>query len=460
MKKKNNRRKTRSLCEPLKIKEKKSNIKKEYTKLVGRYTDVPENFITAGSYHILSSLLGRFFETKAIPNPLKPGKGTRPNVWFIFSSIPGRTRRSTILGYNTEIYKKVLYEIFKDKKIVDDTILEEGTIEGITDQINYVIEIDDNTCFDIINSEMGPMLQRATGAGYEKGIIGLLSKLYYGEGWKQFLSKRNKKEKESVRRIPVGLYVTMLSSMQEPDEYLDETMILQGFLRRVMVVYIQTKDLSMADWKPPIDEERKKITPELENIIRKIIDLYKKYKDIYDKDGEIQILIQPEVKNKINNFAKELDEKLTGMDSNIIDIFQQSFWEHLVKLCMLESISRSDIINKGGKATLEVTIEDYQKAKKYTDEILKMNLATVDKILTSRKDKIESNNLKRVYNAIYSSGKAGIQHSALYRKMNMPSNKLKEIIEELERREKIKITTGPMTKPGIPPKIYIAKKLV
>ena len=44
--------------------------------------------------------------------------------------------------------------------------------------------------------------------------------------------------------------------------------------------------------------------------------------------------------------------------------------------------------------------------------------------------------------------------------MNMPINKLKEIIEELERRGMIKITTGAKTKPGNPPKIYIAKELV
>lgn len=454
------KKKTRSLIEIDVITKEKPDIKKEYIQLLKKYTDVPDKFIIAGSYHLLSSLLGRFFETKAIPNPLRPGIGTRPNIWFILSSIPGRTRRSTILGYNKIIYKKVLLVILKDSKVVTDTILEEGTVEGISDQINYVIETNGNTFFDIMNSEIGPMFQRAIGSGYEKGIIGLLSKLFYGEGWKQFLSKRNKTELESVRRVPEELYVTMLSSMQEPDEYLDDTMIKQGFLRRVMIIYIQTKELSMDNWKPPIDESRIKMTPELENLIKKIINLYLKYKDIYDKKGKIQILFQPKIEDKINDFARELDKKLTGRDSQIIDIFQQSFWEHLVKLCMLESISRSDIKYTEGIATLEVTIDDYKIARNYIDEVLKMNLATVDRILTSKKDKIERNELNRVYNFIYSTGKSGIPHSSLYRKMNINAYRLKQIIEELERRKMIKINIVQKTRPGPTATIYIAKELV
>ena len=105
------------------------------------YCDAPMDFITAGGYHLVSSLLGRFTVMPETP-------GNRPNPWFIIASIPSLMRRSTLLSYVNQVYREALREFLKATRpeeegideLVQLSILEEGTKEGLTDHIQLAYE--------------------------------------------------------------------------------------------------------------------------------------------------------------------------------------------------------------------------------------------------------------------------------------------------------------------------------
>jgi len=167
----------------------KGNIINEYTKLVMKTCDAPEIFIRASAYYIVSATLGEFFINRLVP------KGSRrPNVWIVLSSIPGRTRRSTVQREAYDTFKAVV-----GKENAKQMVIESGTPEGIMD----AIEEEPDSPYTIQSTEWGTVMgDMKRSDHYSHGVSSLLSKLYYGEGGRQSLSQRGgKARKVASRRI-------------------------------------------------------------------------------------------------------------------------------------------------------------------------------------------------------------------------------------------------------------------
>ncbi len=60
----------------------------DYLNIISEFTDAPDIFLQSCAFHMISTTLGQFFE-------IYDSHIRRPNLWFILSSIPGRTRSST-----------------------------------------------------------------------------------------------------------------------------------------------------------------------------------------------------------------------------------------------------------------------------------------------------------------------------------------------------------------------------
>jgi len=159
-------------------------------------------------------------------------------------------RRSTVLNLHLYTLKKVLFKYYRTiepnasddeiRTIVEDSIVEEGTPEGIVDHTNAT-KLD---AYHIASPEFGSVFQRMRPDQYEFGYAASLSKLYYGEGGTQLLSQR--KGGIGVRRLREGLYVTMFATMQEPRYYLTPELMRQGLLRRIILCYVKPEELK--DW--------------------------------------------------------------------------------------------------------------------------------------------------------------------------------------------------------------------
>lgn len=432
----------------------------DYVKIVERYSDAPKIFLEASAYHNVSALLGRFFRSTNFAG----GGDTKPNIWIIISSIPARTRRSTVAKYSAWVYDKVLQAFFmntfglpKDKAYfkASSTIIEEGTPEGITDHI----EDTGMKTFSIQSTEFGSVLQKMSAKEYQLGMSTILSKMYSGEGGTMMLSGRNRdKPEERIRTLPKGLYVTMFCGMQEPSLYITPDMARQGLLRRIILCYFDVNE--MTNWRKPLSVNSDNIFSEL----RLLIDEYKtrmiQYRDWSQlkRPYQINATFVPRAMDYINKYAEKDDYELK-VESNLYNIYKQSYWEHLSKLSILRSIARDGVKMIAKEYRAVITLDDIQKAQRFLDEATKhskeimFNLGRKDEPLRSSRDP-----LNRIFQLIKESGSEGIQRSKLYRKVNMKAGQMGEFIRTLEIQERI-ITKLPETSSGRIPITYVATKV-
>lgn len=434
------------------------DIISRYTEIVKEYLDAPENFIVASAYHIVSVLLGRFFKCPYIPGG---SHGARPNIWFIIASIPGRTRRSTVAHYMNYTFGKSLEKYFQrtlnvsekaSKDLVLDSIIEEGTPEGIMDHINAT----DFNVYSIMSTEFGSVLLRMGTKDYEMGVSSLFSKIYYGEGGSMLLSQRNK-DAGGKRFLKSGIYATMFCGMQEPHLYLTPNMSRQGLLRRILLIYCEPKDIKR--WMPPVDDERESIYGELWGLSEVLLERMLKYQKEASKISPylLDITFQPTAMDVINEYAKKTDKALEHEITNL-NIYQQSFWEHLAKLAMLNCISRDGMTVRQGRVVAFVTLDDVRRAQEYMDRATKYssdiisNLGSLDEPIKTSKDA-----LGRIYQIIASSGDAGISQSQLYRKAHMKSTELTVLLNTLILSEKV-IKVQEVSSGGAPPIVYRVKE--
>ena len=438
----------------------------EFVEIVTPYCDAPSSFIEAGGYYLVSILLGRYFRCTQMPQ-----RG-RPNIWFILSSIPGRMRRSTIQHYTDHVYQRVMmgyYEKlnvtqnFSDEeeekmteeekielilkyreKLIYDSMIEEGTPEGIMDKI----EDAEQMVFTIVSTEMGSVFQRMRRRDYNVGVSTLLSKLYYGEGGSTALSRRG--GKKGGRTIPKGLYVTMFAGMQEPRWYLDTSMVRQGLLRRIIIIFVEPKDLDR--WLPPMKMGREEIYDMLDDYADKLTNIMVNYHKTVGSyiPQMLDIYFNTKAMEKVNARAEELDDALKEKPTNA-NIYRQSMWEHHAKLAMLRRIAENRLDEVGSFKQVTVDEGNLRKAGEFLDPIFEK---TEDIIRSIGEDpqpiRTFEEPLERIWLIIASGGKDGITREALYRESNMRADELDSLVSTLIRSGRIVQLRGVSTGGRIP----------
>ena len=292
-----------------------------------------------------------------------------------------------------------------------------------------------------MTDEFGVWLKRSEGQRYMFGARGILSKLYYGEGYKQVLSKRG--GHKHIRKIPKDLYFTMICGMQEPDLYLSEHDVRQGLVRRTFFINISVKDIKK--YLPPLDPKMRFVLDELTNIGEEIADKMIKIHEIVEDYGpnyKIDILLDNELRNAINNRAHELHklclEKYLNKDGGYLD----SSWEHLLKLTVLEGLADKDLepIIVAGEPILELNdIEYYDKALTYFDWVVARTLDMIIDITTPKQRvplKVVSGIEEKIKHIITNAGGI-IGRRDLARKTRIANEQLRDVLANMVDKEEI-----------------------
>ena len=416
---------------------KKVDFIDEYTKQVMEYTDAPESFIRASAYYIVSATLGEFYV-----NRLVPFGAQRPNLWLVLSSIPGRMRRSTVQRLAYMSYKKIIGADF-----FPDMIIEEGTPEGIMDAIGE----EPNSSYTIQSTEFGAVMERMSKGSYQYGVASLLSKLYYGEGGRQSLSRRGGKKKD--RLLPEDLYVTMFAGLQEAYYYFTTEMLNQGLLRRIIIVF----EKKAKRWRPPIDQLRQSF--HIDNLTNSLkLERQRLLKLALDRG--ISVVLIGEAEDKINEYSKKLDKTLDTEQDNVA-LYRQTLWEHLIKLATVNAIPRGGKI-VAGQLVLNVTINDVNKAEKFLKDI-EAGMQTVIEGLGELEEPLRTQKTaeQRAYRYIRQAGKDGIGMDNLGKKFpGVPRAKVVQFIENLRGQGRIEIRVLERKGPGRPPRIFVASEFV
>lgn len=348
---------------------------RQYVREISRYTDAPLPFIEASAYWMVSTCLGHMFQMTQMRNTKMA-----PNLWVLLSSIPGRMRRSTIQGFAKDIVKEVMtqYYILTDHLSVEDaamrveqSFIEEGTPEGLIDHIQET----KLKMYYVFSTEFGAVLKRAMSRDYEMGVLSLLSKLYYGESGSMLLSRRSKGS-IGMRYIPPGLYVTMMAGCQEPGNYLTHDSIRQGLLRRILICFVEPTEVR--EWMEPLSMNSLEVTQVIEETQNRLKSLQQEYYPITKNcyNGKIQIHFVPSAMKEINSFAKACEDRIIS-DPSDVNIYRQTFWEHLAKLAALNAIANKRLAQVGDEIVLNVMPEDITQARSLFDFIDRKATAVV-----------------------------------------------------------------------------------
>jgi len=413
---------------------------RQYVRNISRYTDAPLPFIEASAYWIVSSTLGHLFQMTQMRNTKMA-----PNLWVLLSSIPGRMRRSTIQGYASDIASRVLTEYFvidhlppeDARQKVESMFIEEGTPEGIIDHIQET----KLKMYCIFSTEFGAVLKRAMTRDYEMGVLSLLSKLYYGESGQMLLSRRGRGS-VGMRYIPPNLYVTMLAGCQEPGNYITYDSIRQGLLRRILICFVEPSEVR--DWMEPLSMNSLEVIEVIEDTAGQLISLLRQIVPIARKSygGKIQVQFHPEAMREINSFAKILEDRVIS-DPSDVNIYRQTFWEHLAKLATLNAIANLRLAEVGNEIVLNVMPSDISESRSLFDFIERKSTAIIDNLeQVQAKVTVYSIPQTRILNLLRQEG-GRMRMSELLRRTCMLKEDFDKILQTLITSRQVKLEAKP-----------------
>lgn len=414
--------------------------------------DAPKIFHEMLAYHGISATLGMFFRPRTILL-------TRPNVFFVMSCIPGRGRRSTMMNMSgvlvnsalTQYYEKTLNCSISDAQDkVWKSRIERGTPQGICDKIIEGLTVKTNS-FILCNGEFGETLRRMS---IEKdptaGTGSLLCNLYYGESYTEDLSQRGGKPS---RLIPEGLYVTMFSSMQEPKYYLTKKSSRIGLLRRLGIGYV--KEFSMDGWKPPIrsaiidykdrlkDISKNFIAPRMMKYHRLLETLHS---DLRYSDWFLEVQFGENTRKKLEEIARKVDEELsTESGQSDYSIYQQTRWEYVAKISILNAIAKDQWVGEEKKGAelggfIFVKDENMNEAIKFNEAMDKHTKDMMDEIGREEREHVQESLIQRIENLIRKAGPNGLQRAKLATSLpGLTAEQIREQINTLLKQEKIRI---------------------
>ncbi|MHA2402270.1 MAG: hypothetical protein ACXADH_04700 [Candidatus Kariarchaeaceae archaeon] len=435
----------------------------EYMTIFHKYIDAPDTYALGSSIFLTSTLLGRFFKDTGTTN------GLRPNVFILFSSIPGRMRRSTVINkaklvyyhaYSTFLHQYPKPLRYPDqessltiKQFLQQSKVETGSFEGLIDHIQ---EAENCNEFAILAPEFGITVNTMHNKSYGSNVAQFYSSAYYGEEFTMHLSQRG--GKRGTRYLRPNIYVTMLAAMQEPELYFKEYDFRQGIMRRIVTDYKPSNN----NWKPPILKARRHMEAELKQLASKYADRMLKYRTMLDKYNVDYIPIQAEerVITSINRIAKHIDTQVNKNPSNF-NIYRLGWWENAYKIAILFAIDRDAITIEPTRnlfqqtPLLHVTMEDYKQAVHYLREATCHSEDMIRKIGTREQPiRTQRRSLEYVYNIIYSKGRLGADIPTPYNETKLTKRNLQPLLDTLVSSNTVaSVITGQRTR-GRPKTTY------
>jgi len=407
-----------------------SNLIDEFKETFVDIYDTQPIFIEGLAYWLTSATLGYFATMPTLKRYYK-----KPNIYVIFSSVPWATRRSTVVTLGRRIYREIwkrfLDSVGEDNinEKVEPSIIREFTVEGGADWIQK----SELNHYNIIAPEMGAMWSRM-GQKNLSGIKQLLSQLYDGMGYTQYLSQLKKKENEYMRIIPEKLHFTLLGDLQEPQIYFDEFDLTQGIMRRILLIYEAPEDIDVESTKSEYMDitNDKSLDDEIKKISKKFVN-----RMLYLKEG-VDVYIDPTSENYILQKEKQIKQEIKESINPVLSLHKPIEIEMLKKLPVLRIIaSDKQFIDERYR---ELQIEDELKeTKTFLRRAFKNLPDAIEKIVIRTKRPIISEAEAMKQKIIKKIVKEGDWISNLSQKMNATMKELQPYIDDLRQESRIYI---------------------
>ncbi len=390
-----------------------------WEQIVKEKSNAPLISIRVVGYWLISSTLGQLVDIPAA-RPLKP------NIYVAIASPPAIGRKSTLIFFAKEVIRRFYGEVEYKKRI-----FEYGSVEGIVDRLN-----ESKVSWAIfISDELGSLLAEVRKKDWQAGLSGLLNKLYYGEDFIQYFSRRA--GKVASTRIVSGIYATLLGAMQETEVFIDVDMVKRGFVRRLIIVSPKKEDFIERGYKPILSE------PEFfDSKFDKLVELLKKrFEELRDVR---YVLFMPKVKDLINNLDLDFWKKgVNALGKEIAEKYLASETEKLLKLSVLEALADTQNSPQDFKDLKIINVKEvhFNKAYKFFKKYLEGYLEVIDKALSPTVPAriVSYASIEDKVKAIISRNGGLIPYRRLLQLSNMESAELKKLLIEMAEKETISI---------------------
>ena len=158
------------------------------------------------------------------------------------------------------------------------------------------------------------------------------------------------------------------------------------------------------------------------------------------KGGDFQ-----RIKEEYDKLEKLAETNLAANEESLEAHFRYTCVLQIPKIMMVEALSRYiEPKKKKSNYTIEITYEDFKRAKEFMNEVYKVSYLEISKLDSYMPKKLEpmptSGKLQQTLNYIKLAGDQGISDSELLRETGILKAQLREILTTLAKRKEIVIT--------------------
>jgi DNA-binding transcriptional ArsR family regulator len=330
-----------------------SDFTSKYVQLLSKITDAPQEFQEAAALFLLSTVVGRKWVFRSIPETSiflesAQGSGKLLNMWFIFIGKSRITRKTSgVMNHVAELSRKIL----GTEKMITEAFTPEALIEQMAGMSEPFITGEAITVCFWISDEIAWFFQHLRKQNsYMATADAFLSKMYDGNDYRR--ATRSKGEE-----IVWKPYLTvLLASTDYLPTLFDELQIRLGFLNRFVFVIGERKERKPLRTDPLTDQEKTEV---------QYIEDY--LKALAERSTVTMLEMTDEAKQSYDLFEKETEDKIQNEKLGLKDHYCAQLPNLVVRIACLFRLSRMRMeeIRDFKDPTLKVEKQDVENAIEY-----------------------------------------------------------------------------------------------
>jgi len=384
-----------------------------YVELMEGITDAPKEYQEACALFLLSTMAGRHFIFRSLPDAELFGEGGSLgkflNLWFIFIGKSRVSRKSTAISRVEEMVRLIDEKLLLPADFTPQAfvkVMNEKSSGGETKAV-------------WINDEISGFFEQLRKGDYMMTTDTLLSRIYDGRSYKRTTITRGE---EPI----INPYLTvLLASTEYLPSLFDESRIRQGFLNRF--IYIPSRKRKRLQLRTSLTREEEKEAKSLLDWLRAV----------YGRGTQPPLMLgmSTGARRQYDEYEARVEDDIVRENLGMKEGYYGNLPNLLARLASLHRISRMDegeiksysrpllIIERGD---MEWGINYCDKTWGWFQDVVKLMTTTA----VSRSVMTEERKIEMVYNIILAEG-GEADRSTVYRSANLLSDDLESVLSTL-----------------------------
>jgi hypothetical protein len=351
----------------------------QYVRLLARITDAPEEYQEAAALFLLSTVAGRRWIFRSLPETLifseKPGNtGRILNLWFILIGKSRVSRKTSVLNQVEDMLK----EIFGERRSLSKTFTPEFLVKEMSRKSEHIADESETHCYWIKDEVAGFFKQLKRKDSYMADADDVLSTIYDGMTISRGTIGR---DKETVHN---PYLTTLLASTHRLPTLFDALQIELGFLNRFIYVVGERKQRKPLR-KKPLDDEERQTANRMKDFLKALARM----------EAVTTIEMTGEAEQTYDSFEEEVERRIGSENLGIKEGYCGQLPNLVVRLSCLYRLSRMTLeeIRNYSNPMLAVEKQDVDRAIQYSRKAWKWFEEVIELMNTPRTNENNYGNL-------------------------------------------------------------------